>query len=106
MIILKRTSHTQKVSKILKSKFPKESFFFHIQNIRMIIVFFFSFSAHADSSKIQSSKSRIGIIPTRTNKEIFKNRILDLNIPGKELNVNKIHRANNFFPQKNDNRSH
>ena len=38
-----------------------------------------------------------GIIPIRTNKEIFKNRILYLNIPGKELNVNRIHWANKFF---------
>ena len=29
-----------------------------------------------------------------TNK-IFQNRILNLNNPGKELNVNDIHRANN-----------
>ena len=30
-----------------------------------------------------------------TNK-IFKNRILNLNIPDEELNVKKIHKANNF----------
>ena len=41
----------------------------------------------------------MGIILVGTN-EIFKNRILNLNIPGKELNVNKIHRANNFFQKK------
>ena len=41
----------------------------------------------------------LGIIPIRTNK-IFENRILNLNNPGKELNVNKIHRANNP-PAKN-----
>ena len=40
-----------------------------------------------------------GIIPIRTNK-IFKNRILNLNIPGEELNVNKIHRANKYFSKK------
>ena len=40
-----------------------------------------------------------GIIPIRTNK-IFKSRILDLNNPGKELNVNKIQRANNFPSKK------
>ena len=39
------------------------------------------------------------MIPIRTNK-IFKNRILNLNDPSKELNVNKIHRVNNFFSQK------
>ena len=39
------------------------------------------------------------IIPISTNK-IFKNRILNLNNPGKELNVNKIHRANNFLLKK------
>ena len=37
-----------------------------------------------------------GTIPTRTNK-IFKNRILNLSNPSQELNVNKIHRANNFL---------
>ena len=41
-----------------------------------------------------------GIIPIRTNKKIFKNRIINLNIPGKELNVNKIHRANKFSQKK------
>ena len=40
-----------------------------------------------------------GIIPIRTNK-IFKNKILNFDIPGKELNVNKIHRANNRPPPK------
>ena len=34
----------------------------------------------------------LGTIPSRTNK-IFKNRILNLNNPGQELNVNKIHGA-------------
>ena len=37
-----------------------------------------------------------GIIPIRTNK-IVKKRILNLDNPGKELHVNKIHRANNFL---------
>ena len=41
----------------------------------------------------------MGIIPIRTNK-VFKNRILNLTNPGKEFNVNKIHRANNFFHKK------
>ena len=41
----------------------------------------------------------IEIIPIRTNK-IFKNRISKLNNPGKVLNVNKIHRANNFLLKK------
>ena len=41
----------------------------------------------------------LGIIPISTTK-IFKNRILDLNNPGKELNVNKIHRANFSFEEK------
>ena len=40
------------------------------------------------------------MIPIRTNKKIFKDRILNLNIPGKELNVNKIHRASKFPPPK------
>ena len=35
----------------------------------------------------------------KTNK-IFKNRILNLNNPCKEFNVNKIHRANIFFQKK------
>ena len=35
----------------------------------------------------------MGTIPNRTIK-IFKNRILNLNNPGQELNTNKIHRAN------------
>ena len=39
------------------------------------------------------------MIPIRTN-EIFKNRILNLDNPGKDLNVNKIHRANNFLLKK------
>ena len=39
---------------------------------------------------------KTGIIPIRTNK-IFKNKILNLNNPGKELNVNKMHTANNFL---------
>ena len=34
---------------------------------------------------------------TRKTIKIFKNRILNLDIPGKELNVNKIHRANKIF---------
>ena len=53
-------------------------------------------------------KIRKGIIPLRTNK-IFKIRILNLNNPVKELNVNKIHRANNFLykkKKKDYNRSH
>ena len=37
-----------------------------------------------------------GIIPMGTNK-IFKNRVLNSNNSGKELNVNKIHRANNII---------
>ena len=37
------------------------------------------------------------MISIRTNKKIFKNRISNSNIPGKELNVNKIHRANKCF---------
>ena len=37
-----------------------------------------------------------GIIPIRTNR-ILQNRILNLNNPGKKLNVNKIHRVNNFL---------
>ena len=40
-----------------------------------------------------------GIISIRTNK-ILKNRILNLDNPGKELNVNKIHRENNFLRRK------
>ena len=41
----------------------------------------------------------LGIIPFGTNK-IFTKRILNLNIPGKKLNVNKIHRGNSFFQKK------
>ena len=41
----------------------------------------------------------LGTIPSRTNK-IFKNRILNLSNPGQELNINKIHRANNFLFKK------
>ena len=37
-----------------------------------------------------------GIIPTKRDK-ILKNGILDLNNPGKKLNVNKIHTANHFL---------
>ena len=44
----------------------------------------------------------LGIIPNWTNK-IFKNRILNLNNPDKELNVNKIHRANDFLLKKSNN---
>ena len=44
----------------------------------------------------------LGIILIRTNK-IFKNRILSLNNSGQELNVNKIHRANNFLLNKTHN---
>ena len=51
---------------------------------------------------IHSSKSCIGNNSNQANKEIFKSRILNLDIPGKELNVNKIHRANNFFPGVTD----
>ena len=46
---------------------------------------------------LQSSKSGIGNNSIRTNK-IFKFRIL--NILGKELIVNKIHKANNIFSKK------
>ena len=45
---------------------------------------------------MKSNKSGVGIIPSRINK-MFKNGILDLNNPGQELNVNKIHKANNFL---------
>ena len=41
----------------------------------------------------------LGIIPIRTSK-MFKNRISNLNNPIKELNVNKINRANNFLLKK------
>ena len=44
-----------------------------------------------------------GIIPIRTNK-IFKNRILNFNIPSKELNLNKFHRANIFKKKKKINK--
>ena len=37
-----------------------------------------------------------GIILIWTN-QIFKSRILNLNNPGNELNINKIHGANIFF---------
>ena len=50
-----------------------------------------------------------GTIPSWTNK-IFKNRIINLSNPSQELNVNKIHRANNFLLKKqkknNNNGSH
>ena len=49
---------------------------------------------------IQSSKFRIGNNSNQDKLKIFKNRILILNIPGKELNVNKIHRVNKIFFQK------
>ena len=39
------------------------------------------------------------MILVRTDK-IFKNGILNLNNLGQELNVNKIHRANNFLFRK------
>ena len=39
------------------------------------------------------------IIPRKTNN-IFKNRILNLNNPGHEVNVYKIHRENNFLLNK------
>ena len=41
----------------------------------------------------------LGTIPSRSNK-IFKNRMSNLTNPGQELQVNKIHRANNFFLKK------
>ena len=41
----------------------------------------------------------LGTIPSRTNK-IFENRISNLSNPSQELNVNKIHRANNFLLKK------
>ena len=38
----------------------------------------------------------LGTIPSMTNK-IFENRIVNLSNPGQEVNVNKIHIANNFL---------
>ena len=45
---------------------------------------------------IQCSKSERGNNSNQDKKNIQK-RMLNLNNPGKELNVNKIHWANNFF---------
>ena len=41
----------------------------------------------------------MGIILNRANK-IFKNKISNLNDSAQELNVNKIHRANNFSSKR------
>ena len=46
---------------------------------------------------IQSSNFGIG---NNSKEKIYKKRILNLNISGKELNVNEIHGANNL---KNNN---
>ena len=43
--------------------------------------------------------AELGTIPSRSNKT-FENRILNLNNPGQELNVNNIQCANNFLIKK------